>query len=137
MKRGFTLIEIVLVVVLVGVLAAFAMSNYMAIKEKTLNRQAKAMLQLIRAAERNYRMEYNNYYPYPATTESTISVINRDLKLNLPVSASTGWLISLNRTAESATATRVGADSRIWTINFSKDAGDPTCPAGTYTYCSP
>ena len=137
MKRGFTLIEIVLVVVLVGVLAAFAISNYVAIKEKTLNRQAKAILLLIRAAEKNYRMEYNNYYPYPAATETTMSVINRDLKLSLPVTVSTswGWLIGVNSATGSATATRTGADARVWTINFSGDA-DPTCPSGTYTYCS-
>jgi prepilin-type N-terminal cleavage/methylation domain-containing protein len=134
MKRGFTLIEIVLVVVLIGILAAFAMTNYVAIKEKALNRQAKGILLLIRAAERNYRMEYNNYYPYPASTVTSMSVINRDLKLSLPVTVSTswGWLIGVNSIAGSATLTRSGgADSRVWTINFSGDA-DAICSSGTY-----
>ena len=65
---SFTLIEMLVVLVIIATLAALAWPNYMAIKEKTLNREAKATLALIRAAEKVYKMEEGFYYPSPATT---------------------------------------------------------------------
>jgi len=132
-KKAYTLIEILVVLVIIGTLAALAWPNYMAIKEKTLNREAKASLALIRAAEKIYRMEQGYYYPY-STTSSVISNINRDLKLSLPESASASWSISLDGTgAGSAEATRVGgggADGRIWKVDFPGDV-DPSCSGGS------
>jgi len=130
-KKGFTLTEILVVVVIVGILAALAWPNYLDIKEKTLNREAKASLALIRAAEKIYRMEQRFYYPYLATT-SVVADINSFLKLSLPTSASVNWSISLNSTAapEFGRATRVGADGRVWRINFSGDT-NPGCTGGS------
>ncbi len=132
MKKAYTLIEILVVLVIIGTLAALAWPNYMAIKEKTLNREAKASLALIRAAEKIYRMEQGYYYPY-ATTTGTVSDINRDLKLSLP-EASASWSITLDGTSTGAAeATRVGgggADGRVWKIDFPGDV-DPSCSGGS------
>ncbi|MDP2830668.1 MAG: type II secretion system protein [Candidatus Omnitrophota bacterium] len=134
-KKGFTLVEMFVVVAIVGILAALAGPNYLRIKEKSLNREAKASLALIRAAEKIYRMEQGFYYPFMSTT-SVVSNINSFLKLNLPT-ASVNWSISLTSTGppnEFSRATRVGVDGRIWRINFPGDT-DPTCSGGTY--CTP
>ncbi|MBU4418269.1 MAG: type II secretion system GspH family protein, partial [Candidatus Omnitrophica bacterium] len=132
-KKGFTLIEILVVLIIVGILAALAWPNYMAIKEKTLNREARASLALIRAAEKIYRMEQNYYYPF-STTTNVISDINRDLKLSLPESASVSWSISLNSVGApqygTATRTGVGVDGRTWRIDFPGDV-DPSCTGGS------
>jgi len=132
-RKGYTLVEIMVVLVIVGTLAALAWPNYMAIKEKTLNREAKASLALIRAAEKLYRMEQGFYYPNPVGPSTIISDINSYLKLSLPQSGSISWSINVNSNpTESATATRsgVGVDGRVWRINFPGDT-DPTCSGGT------
>lgn len=134
MKKGFTLIEILVVLVIIAILAALALPNNQKNKENVLNREAKAILALIRAAEKIYRLEQGFYYPRPAATTNVISDINNFLKLSLPESATVSWAISVNSnpSSELATATRtgVGADGRIWNISFSGDA-DPACSGGT------
>jgi type II secretory pathway pseudopilin PulG len=110
----------------------------MAIKEKTLNREAKANLALIRAAEKIYRMEQGFYYPQTGE-ETTISVINSFLKLSLPDSASVSWDITVRGDAagENAEALRSGgsgADGRIWSIDFPGET-EPSCSGGSY--CPP
>jgi len=137
-RKGYTLIEILVVLVIIGTLAALAWPNYMAIKEKTLNREAKANLALIRAAEKIYRMEQGFYYPRLDTTD-VISDINSFLKLSLPESASVSWSISIDSTGapETAEAQRVGgsgADGRIWSISFPGET-EPSCSGGSY--CPP
>jgi prepilin-type N-terminal cleavage/methylation domain-containing protein len=132
-KTGYTLIEILVVLVIIATLVALAWPNYMAIKEKTLNSEAKASLSLIRAAEKIYRMEQGYYYPY-LTSTSTVSDINSYLKISLP-EASIKWSVSLNSPSAStgtgtATRTGTGADGRAWQIDFTNDA-DPTCSGGT------
>ncbi|MFH0917606.1 MAG: type II secretion system protein [Candidatus Omnitrophota bacterium] len=132
--RGFTLAEILVVVVIIGTLAALAWPNYSAIKEKALNKEANASLALIRAAEKIYKMEQGYYYPY-LTTTNVIANINSFLKLSLPESATRMWTMDLDgNTVEHSTATRtgVGADGRQWTINFPGDkavcSGSAACP---------
>lgn len=134
MKKGFTLIEILVVIVIIAILAALALPNKQKDKENALNREAKATLALIRAAEKIYRLEHGFYYPRPAATINVVSDINNFLKLNLPESATVNWAIGVNSNplSEFATATRVGvgADGRIWNISFSGDT-DPSCSGGT------
>jgi prepilin-type N-terminal cleavage/methylation domain-containing protein len=129
--KAYTLVEIMVVLVIIGVLAALAWPNYMAIKEKTLNREAKASLALIRAAEKIYRMEQGFYFPRPAGTSSVISDINNYLKLSLPQSATVNWSISVNSNpTEVATATRTSSDGRVWQLNIPGDT-DPVCTGGS------
>lgn len=134
-RKGLTLVEILVVLVIIATLAALAWPNYAAIKEKSLNKEARATLLLIRAAEKIYRIEQGFYYPNLDATNVT-SDINNFLKLSLPETAARSWSINIDSRAptEFATATRtgVGADGRQWSINFPADkdvcAGNTACP---------
>ena len=140
-KKGYTLIEILVVVVIIATLAALTWPNYVAIKEKTLNREAKASLALIRAAEKIYRLEQGYYYPYPpdGTSTSNVSDINSFLKLSLPESTNVSWAITVDSTPSfeysQATRTGMGADGRQWTIDFVGDNTEPVCAGGSGSNC--
>jgi len=128
-KRSFTYIEIIIVIVIIGFLAALSLPQFATRKERTLDKEAKANLQSIQEAEETYKMEVGTYYPSGATT-SVIADINANLKVGLPLNQD-NWTYSLDNTVvgeEKATATRVGAGGRVWTILFPPGSSDiPAC----------
>lgn len=68
-----------IVVIIIGVLVALAISQFQGPKEQALEREAKANLKLIAAAEKIYRMEIGKYM-----NASSATAINTDLSLMLP-----------------------------------------------------
>jgi len=132
-NKGFTLVEMMVVIVIIGILAALGWPNYVRMKEMTLNREARATLALIRAAEKVYRMEEGFYYPYLAATSNTTN-INNNLKLALPVGGTFSWAVSVDGATGLGQATRLATgtgDGRVWSLVFPGNA-DPTCAGGTY-----
>jgi len=100
MKRAFTLLEILMVVMIVTILAGLGMPQYFKTRERALGNEAIANLKLIAAAEKIYRMENNQYYP-ASDTESNISNINNNLKLSL---VENNWHYSITGGASTFTA---------------------------------
>ncbi len=78
LKSGFTLIEIVTVMVIVGVLAAMAVPMFIRSVEEGKNREAVAALRLIRTAERLYYLDYDVYVAAADTSE-----VNTKLELDI------------------------------------------------------
>jgi uncharacterized protein (TIGR02588 family) len=58
---AFTLVELVVTVVIVMILAGFALVKYSNIREKARSAEAYAVLADIAAAENGYYVEYNTY----------------------------------------------------------------------------
>lgn len=58
---GFTLVELMIVVAIVGLLAAIAIPNFMRMRERAKIAEAKANLGAIRVTETAYYSEYNRY----------------------------------------------------------------------------
>jgi type IV pilus assembly protein PilA len=59
--RGFTLIELMLAVAIIGILAAIAIPNFVSFQRRSKASEAKANLAAIRTAESSYFSEYGTH----------------------------------------------------------------------------
>ncbi len=120
-RDGFTLMELIIVVVIVGILASLGIPSYLNMKEQALDKEAVSSLKLLRAANRYYRSKFGVYYPNGSTT-SSLPQINANLSLDL---RSNNWVFSVAGGGSfSANASRAGGN-RSWAIGATP--ADPVC----------
>jgi prepilin-type N-terminal cleavage/methylation domain-containing protein len=77
-KSAFTLVELLIVVVLVGILTTFAMPGFIEMQKKAKDRDARTQLKRIQEAEKTYRLRNGAYIEC-----STTSGCSTDLGLDL------------------------------------------------------
>ena len=129
-KKSFTLIELLVVIIIIGILAALALPGFGVSKERVLDKEAKANLALIQAAEKIYKMEAGFYYPSTGT-DSVVATINEFLRVNLPTGA-LSWTYTVDTDNTKTTAGRLPGDTRIWSLDHTGSSA--TC---TGTGCPP
>jgi len=61
MKAGFTLLELIVVIIIIGILATLGFTQYAQVIEKGRTAEAKALLGEIRTAEVAYNLENGTY----------------------------------------------------------------------------
>ena len=79
--EAITLLELLVVIIIIGVLATLGLPRFGTMRERALDKEARANLKLIQAAEKIYRMEIGVFWPDSATAD-TLS-LNANLRLDL------------------------------------------------------
>ncbi len=129
MKTGFTLHELIIVLVITGILVAIGVPSYIGMQEDSYNREAITNLRRLQEAEKFYKVEFSSYYQDLLGTSTGINNINTNLTVSLPKIDPLKWyyIVSNNGCAE---ARRNGGDNRTWRLRVDED--DPTkgstCP---------
>jgi len=90
-KKSITLMELLFVIIIIGILAGIGLPMYRKAVLKARDREAQAMLKLIREAERIYYIDYDEYVACTDTDDC-----NAKLGLDLP---SQYWSYEVNTPA--------------------------------------
>jgi prepilin-type N-terminal cleavage/methylation domain-containing protein len=117
--RSFTLIELIVVVIIIGVLAGLIVPSYLRARERAMDKYAQKTLQIIRAAERSYKTETGTYYPLSGNTgwenpQQSINLINANLNLDLVYDGS--WSIVTHADGVAEAWRSGGGYERTWRI---------------------
>lgn len=117
MRKGFTLIELIVVIIIIGVLASVALPQYVRVTEKARKAEGVNLLSLIRSSQLRYKVENGDY---------TVNMGNLDLQYTTPK--------YFNVNPPAATAAEVGKVTRngvegssyVYVLTIS-EAGTITC----------
>jgi len=129
-NKGFTLIELMIVVVIIGILAALAIPRFMAATTKSKQSEAKQILKQIYVMEQAFRQEKDVYIaggPADSLLSNALGSAACPLGVQIMSHARYSYTVALVATGFLATATATGLDDDVkvdtWTID---DAGTLT-----------
>lgn len=124
--KAFSLMELMVVVTIAGVVAAFAIPNYQKSVNIAAAKDAVNNLRLIAAAQQLYLARNGSYYP----SAGTVNVFAINTNLHLSILQQQGVVYTCTNTAPQCSAVK-GAD---WTYSITLPTALPACSAGTCPY---
>ena len=128
--KAFTMVELMVVVVIIAIIAGFAIPNYQKSVERTYQRDAITNLITLHGANQIYRAQNGAFWPQSGS--ATYIAVNNALGLSLIQNGMTFTLGGDGNTF-TATAARWGpaAGFTVTVTNAVISATNPQCTAGT------
>lgn len=121
MKKGFTLIELIVVVIVIGILATLAVPQYLKATERAKGGKAKNAIALIAQGEKLYRAEKDTYIA--VASDAADSVLGDYVELS-DVDADTDWnyaVAAVSASTFTVTATRTAGANSGETLTLTED----------------
>ena len=121
--HGFTMLELLMVVIIIGVLATLAVPQYMGFVEKARATEAVSSMSALRTAQNLYKLENGEYsgninkLAIEVPTSGSLTYWN----YNISGASDTGFSITATRTSKKAGA---GTEGQTIVLNWNDKSGE-------------
>jgi len=132
-KDGFTLMELMVVVLLIGIIAAFAIPSYDRSVRKAHERDMVEQLKVLHAASLIYRANNGGYWDTAGGDENNLATINTALAINIIANDQTAYVYNGALGGGSYSAAATWDDFTVDIDEASVSATNPCC--GTWDLC--
>jgi len=132
MKKGFTLIELIIVVIAISILATVAVPQYLKAIERAKSAKARHALGLVAQAEKSYRAEKDAYFAFTDGTKIDDEeglggfVELTDVQYDCSRTSGGDWCVTVDTGSDAtlyftATATRRSGSQKDATITLNQE----------------